>query len=658
MLRRGIVSLALGVAGAGLLAGTAQAATIASPAAVDRSCTARLLTTGAGFVHRTVAAAGAGSVTARLDGGAGDWDLAVFDTLTGRLVAGSAYRGSRELAAGYVPAAGTLTVQACRVSGGAGTANLTISTQGLPAVSAEPSSMVRVATPTRARAQQLANSGLDVTEHGGAGFLDVVLHGAADARKLRDAGFQYVTQVPDLTVQSRRDRKADAAFAAANAASELPSGQSTYRRLFDYSEALKRLAREHPDLVKPITLNHTTYEGRPVEGIEITTNPNARDGKPVFLQMGAHHAREWPSAEHAMEWAYELILGYRRGDAQTKRLVETTRTIVVPVVNPDGFNASREAGELLGAGDGRGGSADDETVNILSHPNEYRRKNCRMLDGSASGNCLQPAFGLASAGVDPNRNYGGFWGGPGASGDPTNETYWGTGPFSEPETQNVRELISVAPGDDADHQPHLLEPRAAPARAPGPGADAGRADLQGARRRDGGRERLRQPALVPALRHHRHDRGLELLLDGRPRLHVRDRAGALPPALRGDGGRVRGRQPGRVLPRAGEHGRREQARGAGRAGPGGRGPAAEEDVPDPDVTGHDVLRHARQHDAGAVQRPLRVARRTSRRVRWSRRSAAARRPATRARRSRSRRAGSRRRARTSTTRRRRATRTT
>jgi hypothetical protein len=442
MLRRGIVSLALGVAAAGLLAGTAQAATIASPTAVDRSCTAKRLTTGTGFVQKTVTAAGAGTVTARLDGGAGDWDLAVFDTLTGRLVAGSAYRGSRELAAGYVPAAGALTVQACRVSGGAGSANLTITTQGLSAVSAEAPSLVRVSTPTRARAQQLADSGLDVTEHGGAGFIEVVLHGAADARKLRDAGFQYVTQIPNLTVQSRQDRRADKTFAAANAASELPSGQTTYRRLFDYSEAMKRLAREHPDLVKPITLNHTTYEGRPVEGIEITTNPGARDGKPVFLQMGAHHAREWPSAEHAMEWAYELILGYRRGDAQTKRLVETTRTIVVPVINPDGFNASREAGELLGAGDGRGGSADDETVNILTHPNEYRRKNCRMLDGSEAGSCLQPAFGLASAGVDPNRNYGGFWGGPGASGDPTNETYYGTGPFSEPETQNVRELVS------------------------------------------------------------------------------------------------------------------------------------------------------------------------------------------------------------------------
>jgi hypothetical protein len=444
MLRRGIVSLALGVAGAGLLAGAAQAATIASPVAVDRSCTARLLTTGAGLVHRTVAAPAVGTVTARLSGGAGDWDLAVFDALTGRLVAGSAYRGSREVAAGYTPTATALTVQACRVAGGAGTADLRIEREAIDltgAVTAAPS-LVRVATPTRARAQALADLGLDVTEHGGPGYLEVVLHGAADAARLRAAGFAYSVRIADLTAQGRRDRRADAGFAAATAASELPSGQTTYRRLFDYSEAMKRLAREHPDLVKPITLNHTTYEGRPVEGIEITTHPFKARGKPVFLQMGVHHAREWPSAEHAIEWAYELILGYRRGDAQTRRLVETTRTIVVPVVNPDGFNASREAGELLGAGDGRGGSADDETVNILTNPNEYRRKNCRFLDDSDGGSCVQPGLGLVEAGVDPNRNYGGFWGGPGASSDPSNLTYRGPGPFSEPETQNVRELVS------------------------------------------------------------------------------------------------------------------------------------------------------------------------------------------------------------------------
>ena len=440
-MRLRLLTLPAVVAGLALAAAPAGAATIASPTAVDRSCTAKLLRSGGGYVQRTVLAAGAGTVTARLDGDAGDWDLAVFDTLTGRLVAGSAYRGSRELAAGYVTGAATLTVQACRVAGGAGTASLDTEVEPVSAGSAEAPSMVRVATPTRARAQELANLGLDLTEHGGPGFVEVVLHGAKDAATLREAGFQWTVEVADLTAQSRHDRRADAVYDAATVASELPSGQTTYRRLFDYSEDLKRLAREHPDLVKPITLAHTTYEGRPVEGIEITTNPDARDGKPVFLQMGAHHAREWPSAEHAIEWAYELIIGYRRGDTQTRRLVETTRTIVVPVVNPDGFNASREAGELYGAGDGRGGTADDELINILTHPNEYRRKNCRFLAGEG-GSCLQPAFGLASAGVDPNRNYGGFWGGPGASGDPTNETYYGPGPFSEPETQNVRELVS------------------------------------------------------------------------------------------------------------------------------------------------------------------------------------------------------------------------
>ncbi|WP_442940205.1 M14 family zinc carboxypeptidase [Nocardioides sp. B-3] len=48
-------------------------------------------------------------------------------------------------------------------------------------------------------------------------------------------------------------------------------------------------------------------------------------------------------------------------------------------------------------------------------------------------------FGI---GVDLNRNYGGFWGGPGASDLFADPTYRGAGPFSEPETRNVRNLIS------------------------------------------------------------------------------------------------------------------------------------------------------------------------------------------------------------------------
>ena len=214
---------------------------------------------------------------------------------------------------------------------------------------------------------------------------------------------------------------------------------------------MKRLAREHPDLVRPITLNHETYEGRPVEGIEIATNPNARDGRPVFLQMGVHHAREWPSGEHAMEWAYELILGYRRGDARAKRLVETTRTIVVPVVNPDGFNASREAGQLYLNGDGADTDADgsgdisDEEFILAAaaHPNEYRRKNCRLPGDPAAGSCTQPSHGHLRGRRRPEPQLRRVLGRPRRrAATSTTQTYRGPAAFSEPETQNVRELVS------------------------------------------------------------------------------------------------------------------------------------------------------------------------------------------------------------------------
>ena len=96
---------------------------------------------------------------------------------------------------------------------------------------------------------------------------------------------------------------------------------------------------ENPRLVRPITLPHKTWEGRSVEGVEITTNvDNLRDGKPVFLQMGVHHAREWPSGEHAIEWAFELVNSYKAGDERARRVVSSVRAIVIPLVNPDGFN--------------------------------------------------------------------------------------------------------------------------------------------------------------------------------------------------------------------------------------------------------------------------------------------------------------------------------
>jgi hypothetical protein len=228
----------------------------------------------------------------------------------------------------------------------------------------------------------------------------------------------------------------------------MPSGRTNYRRLPDYSADLKRLAESYPNLVRPITLPYLTRRGRPVEGIEVTKSPRARDGKPVFLQMGLHHAREWPSGEHAIEWAYELLSEYGH-DQRTTDLVNRTRTIVVPVVNPDGFNLTREVPFANEALDPLASGAPMDSGQPVVDPGfAYKRRNCRMVQLNASGSGYQGRPGKCfetqnrNYGVDLNRNYGGFWGGPGASPDPTSDLFWGQGPFYEPETRNVQWLVS------------------------------------------------------------------------------------------------------------------------------------------------------------------------------------------------------------------------
>ena len=72
----------------------------------------------------------------------------------------------------------------------------------------------------------------------------------------------------------------------------------------------------------------------------------------------------------------------------------------------------------------------------------YKRKNCRQVDGKTPTEA-ECSGADSSIGVDPNRNYGSFWGGPGAGITLDDETYRGASPFSEPEVANVRQSIST-----------------------------------------------------------------------------------------------------------------------------------------------------------------------------------------------------------------------
>ena len=437
--RWGQGALVLALAGAAVSAAPAQAPAqapgsqkVSAATAVARACHAKYVGGAAGTQTVAATAPVTGLVRARLSG-KGDWDLGVFDAGSGRTVAGSAGFASNELAEGFVKKGQKLRVQACRFRGSASSVDLSVDFVAIGERSLGKVKIVDVATPTRKQKQRLQGLGLDLTEHGDSNSVEVVVHGTADERTLREAGFTYGVRIADLEARAKANATADAKFAASNPKTQLPSGSNAYRHLADYDFELKQLAMRYPGLVKELTLDHQSVEGRDVNGIEITQDPDARDGKPIFLQMGAHHAREWPSAEHAIEFAYDLVTNYGRS-SRTTDLVDTTRTIVVPVVNVDGFNLSREARHA-------GFSA---SFGLFDY--EMKRKNCRVSTSTpeqyATGTCGDNAAGRLR-GTDPNRNYGGLWGGSGASVSWSDDTFRGDEPFSEPEVQNIRELQST-----------------------------------------------------------------------------------------------------------------------------------------------------------------------------------------------------------------------
>ena len=282
--------------------------------------------------------------------------------------------------------------------------------------------LLRINTPTTADRKRLNTLDLDLAESAGKNYVDVVAYGNQDRRLLQRAGFTWSTIEDDLVGADQDREKADRAYATAVKTrailATLPSGRTAYRTLSDYTNELASLASQYPTKVKQITLKNTSLEGRTVRGIEISRDVNVSSGKPAFIMMGLHHAREWPSGELTMEFAYDLLKN-DGVDARITNILEKSRVIFVPVVNPDGFNLSRTLGY------------------------EMKRKNCRITNGQipTTGQCALSSN--QSRGTDLNRNYAGFWGGPGASTSLTSETYRGASAFSEPESRNIQALVSA-----------------------------------------------------------------------------------------------------------------------------------------------------------------------------------------------------------------------
>lgn len=416
--------------------------TLAAPAAERRDCTAAPAEGRRGVVVTTWTAPADGIVTVGLRAASGDWDLALFDARGRGLVASSAGFGAQELAQTGVRRGARLLVQACRRTGSAATALVRTQVARVDTTGAKPLrgriQLVRVALASQAAFAALQATGLDVTEDNGPGYANVVLYGTADRARLLRAGFGFRVVIADMVARERRARAAERVYTARVGVSPLPSGRTTYRTYEDYQRELKDLVERYPDLVRPVTLKNRSFQGREIQAVEIAQDvKDGDDGRPVFTLGTLHHAREWPAAESAMEFAWDLVKNGAT-DARLARVLREVRVVIMPLTNPDGFLLSRNSPEV-DPDDGDAGAYSTTTgVVLFGGSFAYKRKNCNPVYSDDPATPCEVALG-----VDPNRNYATDWGGPGASTNPHDQGYRGAAPFSEPEPRAVQELSSM-----------------------------------------------------------------------------------------------------------------------------------------------------------------------------------------------------------------------
>jgi hypothetical protein len=380
-------------------------------------------------VAKTVYTAQAdGYLTAHLRGSSrtNDWDLGLFRA-NGELV-------DNEVAKGFMRRGEKVTIQACRRSGRDRSMSLRTSFAKIPvevgAVDGKVQ-LVDVKILNQLHMEMLVDSGLDVTHNIHDGHAQVMLYGDKDLGILKTLGFPFRVEIADMVAQFRKDRAADRAYTKRVGRSPLPSGRTEYRTLEDIQADLKKLTDSRPDIVKPFAMTQKSFEGRDLTTVEIAANVNApADGRPYFILNGIHHAREWPGSESPVEFAIDLVNGYGK-DPRITELLKKVRVLVTPLTNIDGYVNSRSAPV-----DDPDGTYTATNASPGPGANAYRRKTCQF----PYPNTVPCEFQI---GVDPNRNYGESWGGPGASSNPQSLTWRGPSPFSEPETQAVREQVSM-----------------------------------------------------------------------------------------------------------------------------------------------------------------------------------------------------------------------
>jgi len=225
----------------------------------------------------------------------------------------------------------------------------------------------------------------------------------------KDGKIYIVTSISDLLKLSQEDIPYSIETSKfppfrTNAASIQGGINGSFHSYQETEQELAFIEETYPNIAKVHVIG-TSLEARNISAIKISDQVGLEENEGEILFLGCHHAREWISVEVPLMLA-KLLTDHYNTNPDIKALVDNSEIWIVPIVNPDGLEYS---------------------IYVYRYWRKNRRDN-----------------GDGTYGVDLNRNYAFKWGfdNQGSSPDSISQVFRGQSPFSEPETQAIRELVA------------------------------------------------------------------------------------------------------------------------------------------------------------------------------------------------------------------------
>ena len=263
---------------------------------------------------------------------------------------------------------------------------------------------VRISNPDKGDYTYFVKNGYDIASYIPAKYLDIIVD-QPDFDNLKSLG--YSLEITQTEKQLKENIRSEFDLTG-------------YRSYSDLLTELQQIEADNPGICKLFDIGDTrgkeytasAYDDykHDIWALKVSDNVETEEDEPCIFYLGAHHAREPISLEVAMYILNHIIDNYGT-DPDITNSINNKQIWFVPLVNPNGHKIVWDEIDL------------------------WWRKNIRDNNNSNTINTG------TTDGVDPNRNYSWEWGGAGTSSDPSDITYCGPSPTSEPEIQAMQSFL-------------------------------------------------------------------------------------------------------------------------------------------------------------------------------------------------------------------------